>query len=291
MRLETDRLVLDPLTEDDGDALHAAWTDEETLRHWHQPLTTTVEESRQRTKEEAEGGAAVFAIREKHAHDAIGFVGFVSRVEPHHQTAFGYLLRKEYWGKGYVAEAARAVMDYGFAELGIASAELWIYDGNAQSRRVAEKLGATYRGATVLFNVLKGARTTHVYEIRRPGAQLPPDVVRGIPVLAVDDVEEAVAWYRDRLGFTREWGGPTLASMVSPGWHPLCATVRLAAGPPSPSTVVFQVPEGLDEMAARLGATPEDHPWGLRVFKLTDPWGHVLIFETPTVSSPVRPSG
>jgi [ribosomal protein S5]-alanine N-acetyltransferase len=281
VRLETERLVLRPLTEDDGDALHAAFSDAETLRYWHQPVTTSVEESRARTKQEAAGGAAVFAICQKGSDVAIGLVGFVSRAQTTHQTAFGYLLLKEHWGKGYVAEAARAVLDYGFSELGIVAAELWIYDGNAQSRRVAEKLGATYRGANVGFNLLKGPRTTHIYEIRAPGGELPPEVLRVIPIVHVGDLAEGIAWYRDQLGFTVEWSSPETASMVSAGWLPLAAVVRLRPGRSEPTRLVFQLAERLDEMAAAVGATAEDHPWGLRDFSVTDPWGNVLVFETP----------
>jgi [ribosomal protein S5]-alanine N-acetyltransferase len=286
VKLQTERLTLTPLCEDDGDALHAAFSDEETLRYWHQPVTTSVEESRARTKQEAEGGAAVFAVREQDEPEAIGFVGFVSRAQPTRQTAFGYLLRKEYWGKGYVAEAARRVLDYGFSTLGIVAAELWIYDGNDRSRRVAEKLGGRYRGANVGFNLVKGVRTTHIYEVLAPGAQLPPEVVRVIPYLRVGDVPAAIDWYRDRLGFALEWAvgdPPVTASMVSAGWLPLAAVVRLQHGERMPARLAFAMPERLDEMAAAVGATPEDHPWGMRDFSVTDAWGNELVFETPSV--------
>jgi RimJ/RimL family protein N-acetyltransferase/catechol 2,3-dioxygenase-like lactoylglutathione lyase family enzyme len=280
--LRTERLVLTPLVEADGDGLHAAFSDAETLRYWHQPVTTSVEESRARTQQEADGGAAVFAVRETEDSDAIGFVGFVSKVKPNHQTAFGYLLRKEHWGKGYVVEAARAVLDHGFTDLGVSAAELWIYDGNDQSRRVAEKLGATYRGANVGFNLLKGARLTHIYEIRRPDALLPPEVTRVTPVLRVSSLDDGVAWYVERLGFTLEWTTPLTASLVSPGWLPNAAVIRLTPGEPRPSRLAFAVPDRIDEIATAVGAVAEDHPWGLRDFVVTDPWGNELVFESPT---------
>jgi hypothetical protein len=224
----------------------------------------------------------VFAIRESGNGDAIGFVGFVSRVQPQHQTAFGYLLHKEHWGKGYVVEAARAALDYGFTELGVLAAELWIYDGNERSRRVAEKLGATYRGANVGFNLLKGVRLTHVYEIARRDAQLPPEITRVTPVLCVGALDEGVAWYTNELGFTLEWVSPMTASLVSPGWLPNAAVIRLTPGEPRPSRVALAVPDRIDEIAAAVGAEAHDQPWGLREFVVTDPWGNELVFESPT---------
>jgi RimJ/RimL family protein N-acetyltransferase/catechol 2,3-dioxygenase-like lactoylglutathione lyase family enzyme len=285
--LRTARLVLSPLCEDDGDALHSAYSDAETLRYWHQPVTTSVEESRERARQEAEGGAAVFAIREAEGQDAVGFVGFVSSIAPNHQSAFGYLLRKEHWGKGYVVEAAQAVLDHGFADLGVVAAELWIYEGNDRSRRVAEKLGATYRGMNVSFNLLMGGvRRTYVYEIRRADALLPPEVVRATPIVRVGDLEAGVAWYRDNLGFKLEWSTPVSASMVSSGWLPNAAVIRLTPGDARPSRVAFAVPTRIDELAADVGATAEDMPWGMRTFAVTDPWGNELVFESVASRQP-----
>lgn len=291
--LTTDRLELRPLTADDAEALHAAYSDPETLRYWHQLPTTSIDQTRDLVRGEADGGEAVFAIRLAGEADAIGFVGFVSRAQPNRQTAFGYLLRKEHWGQGIATEAARAVIDYGFDKLGIVAAELWIYDGNAGSRRVAEKLGGTYRGANVGFNLLRGVYMTHVYEVRAPGAQLPPEIVRVIPVLQVDDVAAATNWYHDHLGFAVEWSldePPTQASMASPGWLPLAAILRFSLGPPQPTRLAFALPSRIDEYAASIGASgaettaPTTYPWGMRIFEVTDPWGNVLRFETADVS-------
>jgi RimJ/RimL family protein N-acetyltransferase/catechol 2,3-dioxygenase-like lactoylglutathione lyase family enzyme len=277
--LTTKRLVLRTLAREDGDALHAAFSDADTLQYWHLHPTTSIEESRERAAMHAYG-AAVFAIRESEDGDAIGFTGFGSNLHANHQGAFGYLLDKRYWGKGYVVEASRAVLDHGFNHLGFPAAELWIYDGNTQSRRVAEKLGATYRGANVGFNLLKGPRTTHVYEIPAPGGQLPPEVLRAIPVLRVRALDEAIDWYRDRLNFTLEWSFPGTAALISPGWLPLAAGIRLREGKARPSRVVFQVADGLDDIAESLGTTAETQG-PLRAVEVTDPWGNELVFETP----------
>ena len=58
----------------------------------------------------------------------------------------GYWLGTHYWGEGYATEAARAVIDHTFTELGCAE----IYSGarisNPASRRVLEKCGFQWTG-------------------------------------------------------------------------------------------------------------------------------------------------
>ncbi len=55
----------------------------------------------------------------------------------------GYTLHPDYWGRGYVPEAARTLIDLGFKELGLHKIELTCFGYNIQSQRVAEKLGFT----------------------------------------------------------------------------------------------------------------------------------------------------
>lgn len=56
----------------------------------------------------------------------------------------GYVLSKEYWGKGLIPEAARALIAYSFDELGLDAITCMHYDGNDQSRRVIEKCGFSF---------------------------------------------------------------------------------------------------------------------------------------------------
>ena len=55
----------------------------------------------------------------------------------------GYPLHPDYWGRGYVPEAARALIDEAFKKLGLHKIELTCFSYNVQSQRVAEKLGFT----------------------------------------------------------------------------------------------------------------------------------------------------
>lgn len=286
--LATDRLVLRPLTGDDAAALHPALSDPDTLRHWHQPPSTSLEESQAFLRSTGDG---YFAITPRDGDNtAIGFVGF-GAVQANRQSSFGYLLHKQHWGRGIATEAARAVLDHGFSRRGIPAAELWIYDGNIASRRVAEKLGGVHRGVSVAFNLQRGVFDVHVYEIAN--RQLPPEVLRVIPVLQVPDVAAATAWYRDTLDFAVEWAlddPPVQASMTSPGWLPLAAVVRFQQGASAPTRLAFAVRDRIDDCAHAITSRgvdlltpPTTFPWGMRRFEVMDPFGNTLVFETVDV--------
>jgi ribosomal-protein-alanine N-acetyltransferase len=273
---------------EDARTLHAAYSDPETLRYWHR--TARANEDATRALLEGETVSHVWAICLAGSDDAIGHVGFDDPIRRPHQTAFGYLLRRDHWGQGYATEAARAVLAHGYEHLRLGTCELWVYDGNERSRAVAEKLGARHRGTSWMFNLERGeALLTHIYELPPPtpaiGALL-PEVVRVIPIVSVPDVGAAVSWWGEHLGFALEWHltrSPQLASMVSPGFHPSVAVVRFAEGDAAPVRLAFAVPRDLDTYAATIpGAqSPRDEPYGLRRLEVTDPWGNVAVFEGP----------
>jgi RimJ/RimL family protein N-acetyltransferase len=58
----------------------------------------------------------------------------------------GYAIRADRWGKGYATDAARRLIDFGFAELGLHRVSAAIGPDNAASIAVVEKLGMHYEG-------------------------------------------------------------------------------------------------------------------------------------------------
>ncbi len=74
-----------------------------------------------------------------------GSVGL--HIEKDHERAeMGYWIGVPYWGRGYASEAARAVVEYSFRELGLNRIYATVFAGNTASRRVAEKAGMRYEG-------------------------------------------------------------------------------------------------------------------------------------------------
>lgn len=62
------------------------------------------------------------------------------------RAEMGYWVGVPYWRQGYASEAARRMVDYGFAELGLNRVYATYLVHNVASRRVMEKAGMTYEG-------------------------------------------------------------------------------------------------------------------------------------------------
>ncbi|SEL06678.1 GNAT family N-acetyltransferase [Paenibacillus sp. OK003] len=56
----------------------------------------------------------------------------------------GFHLTRDYWGKGYAMEAARAVIDYAFGELKVKALFARHHPDNEVSRHMLSKLGFEY---------------------------------------------------------------------------------------------------------------------------------------------------
>ena len=85
---------------------------------------------------------AGYGIVVKGTDEIVGSVDFNHRHEDD-VLEIGYTLHPDYWGRGYVPEAARALIDIAFRELGLHKIELTCFGYNVQSQRVAEKLDFT----------------------------------------------------------------------------------------------------------------------------------------------------
>jgi RimJ/RimL family protein N-acetyltransferase len=88
-----------------------------------------------------QSGGATFAIVLDGA--AIGACGIEVRPEG---VELGYWLGVPFWRRGYATEAARAVIDYAFGELGHEALQSGARVSNPASRRVLEKCGFQWTG-------------------------------------------------------------------------------------------------------------------------------------------------
>ena len=97
-----------------------------------------------------ERGFGLWAVSLRDDPDAalLGFCGltvpmFLPAVLP--AVEVGWRLARSAWGRGYATEAARAAVDVGFAEHGLAEIIAIVDPENERSLRVGEKLGLTPR--------------------------------------------------------------------------------------------------------------------------------------------------
>jgi len=73
---------------------------------------------------------------------AVGGIGVVLKDDVFRRSAeIGYWLGEEYWGRGIVTEAVRAVTDYAFATFDLCRVYAGVFEWNPASMRVLEKAG------------------------------------------------------------------------------------------------------------------------------------------------------
>lgn len=148
LMIETERLILRPFRQSDlqdfyeyasveGVGEMAGWAHHETMEKTQEILNGFIEEDK------------TFAIVFRDNGKVIGSLGIekygreeaLTEFEGYKGRELGFVLSKDYWGKGIMAEAVDAVIHYLFDQLDFDFLICGHYDFNSQSRRVQEKCG------------------------------------------------------------------------------------------------------------------------------------------------------
>lgn len=83
-----------------------------------------------------------WGLFDKRSGELVGTSGYHCWVtEPERRAEIGFDLSKAYWGFGYMTEALKPVLAYGFGPMNLERIEATVEPGNARSRRLLEKLG------------------------------------------------------------------------------------------------------------------------------------------------------
>jgi RimJ/RimL family protein N-acetyltransferase len=163
--LETERLRLRWLREDDFDEYAKMCRDPEVMRFLGGVLLTDIEIWRQMASIMGHWffrGYGIWAVEEKSTGKLVGRIGCL---KPIGWPAFevGWTLSRESWGKGYASEGARRALAYAFKELDRDHVISLIAPENVASIRVAERLGEKVEGRTQLLG-----KEVLIYGIDRP---------------------------------------------------------------------------------------------------------------------------
>ena len=96
----------------------------------------------------------------------IGAVGLKITDSENRTGDIGYVLHPDYWGQGYVLEAAQALMDAGFSDLELQRITASCDQRNKASARVMEKLGMRREGVFRRSRYIQGDwRDEYLYAI------------------------------------------------------------------------------------------------------------------------------
>ena len=155
--IETERLILRPFLDTDV---------EDVFEYLEKPMVNcfacmkvnSIEEARKAVRDRAKDKEFYFAIVLKQNGKVIGEIDAMPESPaPDEKNSVldtfspCWMLNKEYHGKGYAYEAARAFFDYLFYEKGARRIYAYTEDYNVSSQRLCEKLGMRREGMFVEF--------------------------------------------------------------------------------------------------------------------------------------------
>lgn len=152
--IETDRLVLRRLSEDDAEFILELLNEPSFLENIGDRNVRTLDDARAYIRDGPMAsyerhGFGLYLTLLKEGGTPIGICGILRRdTLPDVDVGFAFLPR--YWSKGYAFESARAVVAHGRSDFGLARIVGIVKPGNAGSIRVLEKLGLRYEGTVRL---------------------------------------------------------------------------------------------------------------------------------------------
>jgi [ribosomal protein S5]-alanine N-acetyltransferase len=147
-RIETKQLVIRDFDAMDWDAINTILSDPFVTEHMH--YATWTEAQRQEwfnwcltNNHEPQPDVYSWAIVEKTTMHTIGWFGIGAASHPNivGERSFGYFLARDRWGRGYMTEALKAILEYEFTTLGASYISASCRTVNPASASVMEKAG------------------------------------------------------------------------------------------------------------------------------------------------------
>lgn len=158
--LNTERLTLREVTDADLDQLFEMLSDEEVAKYdYFYPLKSKSEAKKfieRYHTELVESEEITWGIALKETNRLIGTCCLGDFDERAQRAEIGYAIVRAEWGKGYAAEAAKALIDFGFCTMNLNRIEATITPGNDASVRVLEKLKFIQEGIVRERDFIKG---------------------------------------------------------------------------------------------------------------------------------------
>jgi RimJ/RimL family protein N-acetyltransferase len=151
VELTTERLLLRPFVESDFEAVHAYASDPEVCRYvsfgpnTEEDTRAFLERAVAQWQQDSPVDYA-WAVTRRDQAALIGSCGLHLHAGATYQASLGYVYHRDVWGQGYGTEAARAVVGFGFRELGLHRVYAYYFVPNVGSGRIMEKLGMRYEG-------------------------------------------------------------------------------------------------------------------------------------------------
>ena len=148
--LQTERLILRRFVESDAEAMFQNWASSAknlTYVTWdpHPDVEVTRNSIRNWVASYPNPNYYKWAIcLKENPEQVIGDISIVEMNEKDSSCEIGYILGKNYWGRGMMTEALKAVLDFCFTQAGFQKVRARYASLNPASGRVMEKAGMSY---------------------------------------------------------------------------------------------------------------------------------------------------
>lgn len=143
--LETERLVLRRITNDDVNEVFELRSNPETMKFIPRPLVKNNEEALEHIamiEDKIVTNVGInWGIYLKDSPKLLGIIGYYRMQPENHRAEIGYILLPEFHGKGIVPESVNRLITYGFDDLKLHSIEAVIDPENYASEKVLQKCG------------------------------------------------------------------------------------------------------------------------------------------------------
>lgn len=143
--LTTERLVLRELGEQDIAPAFRMFSNPAVMRFIGKPAHKNFDDTREIIERNRiqfpQRDGIRWAITLRGDDTLIGTAGHWRLMREHNRAEIGYDLDEPHWGKGYMSEALRAILRFGFVEMELHSTEAQIDPDNQLSRAVLKRLG------------------------------------------------------------------------------------------------------------------------------------------------------
>ena len=142
--IETERLLLRPVTLDDAEAMFEYASDRENTRYTF-PTNQSLEETKNNIAQfYLANPLGRWGIELKNNGQFIGTID-LHKIDPIlKKAAIGYIINQKYWNQGLTTEANRAVIELAFEKIGMNKLTALHDKDNPASGRVMEKSGMRY---------------------------------------------------------------------------------------------------------------------------------------------------
>lgn len=181
-KIQTSRLKLRQITTDDLDNIFRGLSHPQVIKYYGINYATR-EETREQIQWyynlEKSGTGIWWAIILTETGVFCGAIGFNNLEKEHKKAELGFWLLPDFWGKGYIREALKPVLDYAFQKLELHRIEAYVETENKSSQKTLQKMDFQQEGVLRDMEIKNGRFISVVVyarlnENRQQDFQIPP---------------------------------------------------------------------------------------------------------------------